>query len=393
MCMSAVVNGSEVQYVLQSTGSKTVGWMAIGFGQTMANSPMVIMWSNSDGSVTLSQRQASAEVMPTVVASPPRVATLSQSLTTASGSQPKFGFTIASNGLTKQNIIWAFGTTNPGSSAVNAPLTQHDPSGSGTLSLDLSKTTTTTGSADPASASSSPTTTGSGSSSGGTTTGSNLSTYLPYQKLIIAHASVSSIAFLVFLPFGALLARYLRTFSPSWFRGHWIVQFGLGGPLAITGVALGIASVSSQGVKHLDDDHKKWGIGLLILYLVQCSLGGVIHFFKPSPSSRFSGRRPPQNYTHAVLGLAIIVLGFVQVRSGYHTEWPKMTGRSVPNAVGIVWYIWLVVLPLAYGAGLFLLPRQFAQEKTSHLAGQARPLSPYADNVALNSTDMRMRTA
>lgn len=46
----------------------------------MARTPMVIMWANSDGSITLSQRQASGEVEPTVVSSPPRVATLQDSL-------------------------------------------------------------------------------------------------------------------------------------------------------------------------------------------------------------------------------------------------------------------------------------------------------------------------
>jgi hypothetical protein len=61
------------------------GWLIVffahrGFGNTMANSPMVIMWPNSDGTITLSQRLASSEVMPTVVSSPPRVATLSTSL-------------------------------------------------------------------------------------------------------------------------------------------------------------------------------------------------------------------------------------------------------------------------------------------------------------------------
>ena len=50
----------------------------------MANSPMVIMWPNSDDSITLSQRMASAEVMPTVVADPPRVANLSTSLSSVS---------------------------------------------------------------------------------------------------------------------------------------------------------------------------------------------------------------------------------------------------------------------------------------------------------------------
>ena len=45
----------------------------------MANSPMVIMWSNSNGNITLSQRQSPSEIMPTVVASPPRVATVDTS--------------------------------------------------------------------------------------------------------------------------------------------------------------------------------------------------------------------------------------------------------------------------------------------------------------------------
>jgi hypothetical protein len=51
-----------------------------GFGSTMANSPMVIMWANSDSSITLSQRMATSEATPTVVANPPRVANLSSSL-------------------------------------------------------------------------------------------------------------------------------------------------------------------------------------------------------------------------------------------------------------------------------------------------------------------------
>jgi hypothetical protein len=52
-----------------------------GFGQWMANSPMVIMWANADGTVTLSQRTAPREVMPTLDPNPSRVATLSNTLT------------------------------------------------------------------------------------------------------------------------------------------------------------------------------------------------------------------------------------------------------------------------------------------------------------------------
>jgi hypothetical protein len=42
---------------------------------------MVIMWANADGTVTLSQRTAPREVMPTLDPNPHRVATLSHTLT------------------------------------------------------------------------------------------------------------------------------------------------------------------------------------------------------------------------------------------------------------------------------------------------------------------------
>ena len=97
---------------LQSQGKAPLGWMAMsvfctqvshaaaltyfyrGFGTQMANTPMVIMWNNSDGSITLSQRMASAEVMPTVVSNPPRNATTDMSAVSLTGSKPQFAFTI-----------------------------------------------------------------------------------------------------------------------------------------------------------------------------------------------------------------------------------------------------------------------------------------------------------
>ena len=81
---------------LQSTGSRSLGWMAMyvpifhqaassraltligrGFGTLMSNSAMVILWPNPDGNITISQRQAPTEVMPTLDNNPPRIATLS----------------------------------------------------------------------------------------------------------------------------------------------------------------------------------------------------------------------------------------------------------------------------------------------------------------------------
>lgn len=191
----------------------------------MANSPMVIMWPNSDGSITLSQRTAPGEVMPSVDSSPPRVATAEPSLSALTGNNIKLAYTIAANSDTQQGIIWAYSTSRPPSSAIGASLIQHIDSGF--TRLDLTKVLAT-GSKDPtnpiSNIGSDPTLPTTPSSSA-----PSISIPLqPYQKKIVAHAILCIVGFLGLLPAGALLARYLRTFSSVWFKGHWILQFALG---------------------------------------------------------------------------------------------------------------------------------------------------------------------
>ncbi|TCD70063.1 hypothetical protein EIP91_005044 [Steccherinum ochraceum] len=376
LCVGALVNGSTVQYTLQSLGVAKLGWMAMGFGQTMANSPMVIMWPNSDGSITLSQRQAPAEVMPTLVSSPPRVATLETSLSSLSGNNPKMVYNIPANSDVSQGIIWAFSDTNPGSSAQDAQLVQHLNSGPTKLNLG---NTLAANSRDPTN----PISTLSGSTSPPPTdSGSSSIPLLPYQKLIVAHAILCVIGFLFILPLGALVARYLRTFSPVWFKGHHALQLFISLPIIVPGVALGIAAVHKAGAKHLSDDHMKWGIAIFVLYFVQLVLGEFIHLVKPR-SWTVDKRRPPQNYFHAVLGLLIIALSFYQVRTGFRTEWPQQTGRgSVGNGANIVWYIWVVAIPVIYAAGLLFLPRQYKQESMSRNKGNPQESSDSEEMTA-----------
>ena len=59
-------------------------------------------------------------------------------------------------------------------------------------------------------------------------TGDTSTPLLPYQKMIVAHAVLCTIGFLILLPSGALLARYTRTFTNAWFRGHWVFQLAVG---------------------------------------------------------------------------------------------------------------------------------------------------------------------
>ncbi|KAI0708955.1 hypothetical protein C8T65DRAFT_204648 [Cerioporus squamosus] len=350
MCISGIVNGSTVQYTMQSTGKADLGWMALGFGTQMANTPMVIMWPNSDGTLTISQRKAPGEVMPTVDASPPRVASADAAASDLTGTQPKLTFTIPSDGSTTANLIWAFGNTNPGSKSTDASLEQHLDSAATTL--DLSQPISSgNGTSDPVS--------DPNASSGG----SESTPLLPFQKMIVAHALLCTIGFLILLPAGALLARYARTFTSGWFQGHWLFQFAIAGPVIVSGVAVGIAAVSSAGAMHLDDDHKRWGIAIFVLYFIQCALGAIVHWIKPT-SWTVRKKRPVQNYFHAIVGIIVIGLGFFQVRNGFSEEWTRVSGRPpISNAVNIVWYVWVVLVPVLYLAGLALLPKQFRQER------------------------------
>ncbi|KAF8161057.1 hypothetical protein B0H34DRAFT_699258 [Crassisporium funariophilum] len=371
MCIAATVNGSTTSYVLSGLGKDDFGWMAMGFGRQMTNTPMVIMWTNIDGSVTLSQRSASREEMPTVVANPPRVAALSMGLSVVSTTTPQLAFIIPTNGDSSQSVIYAYGSSAPSSSAVDATLLQHVDYG--VLQLNLAKQLPSGTTVNP------PVPTD-------VRTGGSVDIPLkPYQRLIVAHAVFCAVGFLIFLPAGALLARYLRTFTTTWFKGHWILQFAISGPTILVGVSLGIRAVAEANAMHLDDNHKRWGIAIFVLYLVQCSLGAVIHFFKRANRTR----RPPQNYVHAIFGLLIIGLALYQVHSGYSSEWQNTTGRDPPpRSVSIVFYIWVALLPLLYAAGLSFLPKQIRQEsKNNHAVSE----DDDRNNFNLSQSEYRTR--
>lgn len=105
-----------------------------------------------------------------------------------------------------QDIVFALGAINPGSTAVDAVIHRHLETGRGRL--DLTKVQ-------------------SGNTQGTTNQGTE-APLLSYQRLIIAHGIFCFVGFLVFLPAGALIARYFRSFTPTWFTKHWVSQVVLG---------------------------------------------------------------------------------------------------------------------------------------------------------------------
>ena len=63
--------------------------------------------------------------------------------------------------------------------------------------------------------------------------------------------------------------------------------------------------------------HKQWGVAIFVLYLAQLAFGAGIHYYKPKAWAKGEGRRPFQNYFHAVTGLLIIALAMFQVRAAF----------------------------------------------------------------------------
>ena len=83
--------------------------------------------------------------------------------------------------------------------------------------------------------------------------------------------------------------------------------------MIIIGVSMGIRAVVLAQSGAINDVHKQWGIAIFVLYLAQLAFGASIHFFKPKAWARGTGRRPFQNYFHAVFGLLIIAFAMFQV--------------------------------------------------------------------------------
>ncbi|TFK68344.1 hypothetical protein BDN72DRAFT_841918 [Pluteus cervinus] len=186
---------------------------------------------------------------------------------------------------------------------------------------------------------------------------------LPVEVMARNHALLCSIGFLILLPLGVLVARYVRTFTNKWFYSHATIQLVLAGPLIVAGYALGHQTTTMLEQPQFADPHQKVGLILFVLYLFQVLLGAFIHFVKFP--KLLGGRRPPQNYVHAILGLVILALADYQVHYGLFTEWALRTGglHMVPESAKHAWMALLIVFWVFYFGGLVLLRRQFKIEQ------------------------------
>ncbi|KIP06003.1 hypothetical protein PHLGIDRAFT_478785 [Phlebiopsis gigantea 11061_1 CR5-6] len=409
MCVDAVIRGNTVSYEMKALNQ--LGWMAIGFGTSMNNTPVVVMWPNEDGSVTLSQRLATGHVEPHPDPSPSRVATVSNHMDITSDTSPILAFDMTNTGDSVQSLIWAFGVTSPNSTDPSADIEQH--LDAGTFSLDLSKTgdgdddggdddgksststpsssaTSTSGSSSlpvsSASTSSSSIQTSSSHSSSTTTASSSFSTSAQssavpafssssqenHHTILAAHALLCFLGFAVVLPLAAVIARWGRTTTNHWFRAHWITIVALGLPTMLPGWALGLVLVSRERHKHVVNEHQIVGVVIFSLCLLQMSVGTFIRW---RSSLHAKQAHPPRNVVHILLGLIIIALALYETFTGIsHT---MLLSSTTKKMLTIGCALWTIAVVAAYLTGLTRLRRQLDQERLGwHLPVPSRPRSP-----------------
>ncbi|KAF4608837.1 hypothetical protein EYR40_001190 [Pleurotus pulmonarius] len=404
MCVNATADEHSVVYQLTAK-LKPAGWMAIGFGKHMINTQMVIVWKNRSNATSISQRITEHYREPHVVRSPPRRAFVEDvtdfwappDWETLAFKIPR-NKTVLPEGHTNERYIWAFSKTRPSGGDADETINMHF--GAGYFELDLTKdlpgtehlttlpaaptrpatppkpTTLSHPTLEVAPANISVTTSASVSAHTQATDEAVVpDKFTPsnHGKLIVLHGLLLSVGFLLFLPIGALVARWCRTLVSHWFKVHWISNMLLGFPVITLGFLLGPLAVSSDGGGHFRGAHHIYGFILYGIFILQLFLGRRIESRPVTPDAP---AHPPINILHMVLGLSILCSAVFQTYSGLQLSETALE-QPVPSAVWGLWKAWVAILPIAYLAGLVLLPRQLKADRSG------APVIPGSNYIAL----------
>ncbi|XP_008778756.2 cytochrome b561 and DOMON domain-containing protein At4g12980-like [Phoenix dactylifera] len=124
------------------------------------------------------------------------------------------------------------------------------------------------------------------------------------------HGILNAVSWGILLPIGAIIARYLKAFkslAPAWFYLHVLCQL-IGYALGVTGWGIGLNLGSkSKGVQYTT--HRNLGITLFSLATLQITA----LFLRPKKDHKY---RVYWNLYHHVVGMAIILLGIINVFRG-----------------------------------------------------------------------------
>ncbi|XP_010908319.1 cytochrome b561 and DOMON domain-containing protein At3g25290 [Elaeis guineensis] len=124
------------------------------------------------------------------------------------------------------------------------------------------------------------------------------------------HGILNTVSWGILLPIGAIIARYLKAFKSldsAWFYLHVLCQL-TGYALGVTGWAIGLnLGKKSKGVQYTT--HRNLGIALFSLATLQITA----LFLRPKKDHKY---RVYWNRYHQIVGMAVVILGIINVFRG-----------------------------------------------------------------------------
>lgn len=322
---TATTDSGPIYFQINAT--RSLQWVALGQGTQMAGANMFVVYSNAAGdNVTVSPRLGKGHVQP--------LFNPNAKISVMEGSGiDKDGATTA-NVRCDSCLQWDGGSMNPtdptspwiwavkygkplNSDSPSETIQEHDEEGNQVV--DLTKATgnnvpnpfTELSSSSAVAASAS-------SSAGGGGGGSSAS----FNRMVIAHAVLLIIAFVILYPFSALTLYLFPTLGIM--KMHAPLQV-FNTCLVIAGMGLGISIARSSG--QLNNYHPIIGLVVISCLLAfQPAMGYLQHryFRKTGSKSLFA-------YTHRWLGRTLIVLGIINVGLGF-----RLSGIGDGNPTGAV---------------------------------------------------------
>ncbi|KAF0421490.1 CBD9-like protein [Gigaspora margarita] len=269
-----------VEFRLES--QPTAGWLGIGIGQGMSGY-LIVTWLNNDGTVTLSQRSGGMPDEPKATNYQSDLQLVPNKTSGLINNRLVVYFrrlqTVRDSTINEtQNFAWAYSTNRPSGKDPTSTITKHIYKDN--IVLDLANT-------------------GLENSSGSSNT---------YNKLIISHAIIMFLAWMVFLPGAVFVARFARTLS-FWVQLHMSIQIFIVVPLVIAGSVIVYVAV---GGYQTSDPHKILGLILFICLFVQIFIG----LFHHKTYDAYREHTPWWTHLHRWLGRAIVTLAIFQVPLG-----------------------------------------------------------------------------
>ncbi|CAI2171853.1 14212_t:CDS:2 [Funneliformis geosporum] len=278
-CIKITPTGNLLSFELEAP--TTMGWVAIGLGNSMVGSYIVMAWPSSNGSAIISQRKAEEYGVPY-----PTEQQNDLSLdAAASGLKDgkfiaKFTRPISVTGskieVAEQSIIWAVQTDDrPPDDPQTYEITIHNAKGSYIFK------------------------------SSGETIISN------YEKYIIAHGATMFFVWGIVVPGAIFIARFTRNIIPQkWFRLHWGIQQFVASPLILIGIILAITA----GVRfNASNSHHLLGLAVFFGFIFQISLGWIHHKLYDSARKYY----PWWTKLHWWWGRILTLLAFIQIPLGF----------------------------------------------------------------------------